>query len=232
MTLLPPETRILVPVELPEPDDIAQEMVDLLVDTRVVLLGWFETPDQLSPEQARDEIDDTGEERLEALADKFRDAGVETEVRHVFTPDLVDTVGRVAREEGCDAALLNGPLVSYGGIVVLLRDAVAPDPVAPLLARLASASDGPVRLLRSPDARGDEDPMASALAEHDVDEDRIEVHYLDDDGAWGDVKREGDEVVVIPEVAELEEQIVGDFAREIVGTTEGPVLVVRARAAP
>jgi hypothetical protein len=242
VTLLPDTTRVLIPVELPEPEEIAQEMIELLGSTRVVLLGWFETPDQISPEQARAEIEDTGADALATLADKFRDAGVEVDVHHVFTPDLTSSVARIGRESGCDAALLAGPLISTDRVLVLLREAVHPQEVADFVGRLALGCRGHFTVVRLTAA--DEDEAASevewralqgALDDAGIDDDRVSLEQepAEDAEARGlELAARGEyDVVVVPEVGDLEEQFMSDFARRMGAEAEAPVLVVRARAA-
>jgi nucleotide-binding universal stress UspA family protein len=241
VTLLPDTTRVLIPVELPEPEEIAREMVELLGSTRVVLLGWFETPDQISPEQAREEIEDTGAEALARLADTFRDAGVEVDVHHVFTPDLTSSVARVGRESGCDAALLAGPLVSTEQVLVLLREAVQPDEVAAFVGRLARGCSGRFAVVRVVAPGREEDTeevgreaLQRALAEAGIDADRLSLQVApaeDPEARALELAAEGGhDVVVVPEVGELEEQFLGDFARRVGEAAGAPVLIVRARA--
>ena len=86
MKLFTRASRILVPIRLPEPDDLPDRMVERLGNTRVLLVGWLEVPEQTPPEQAKEELDDTGEEALGRIRERLEEAGAEVDSRVVFTP--------------------------------------------------------------------------------------------------------------------------------------------------
>lgn len=238
MSLFTQKSRILIPLELPDPEELPGEVADLLGSTRILLLGWYRTPEQTSPEQAREEAEDTGEEALESAAERLRDAGAEVDTRHVFTPELMATVQRIGVEEECDAALLAGPVRKLDRILVVLREDVAPGTLGTLLSDITGHGAERVTLLQISRDEADEgrnwsDRVLDALEAEGVDTDRVETRVETADDPPERVLqecRDGDfDLVLIPEKGELEEQLFGSFAEKVAAEAELPVLVVRVR---
>lgn len=239
MKILSRASRILVPVRLPDPEDIPDAMVERLSNARVLLLGWLEVPEQTPPEQAREELDDTGEDVLEGILDRFREAGAEVEKRHVFTPDLMSTIQRIGAEEDCDAALISGPVRSVDRVLVVLRGEPDPDVVARLVSEISEDRPDRITLLHISDDETDvgrdlSDRLLGALEDHGVDTDRVETRIEADDDPEArviEVCRDDDfEVVVIPEGGPMDERLFGSFAEEVGRSAAVPVLVVRTGA--
>lgn len=236
MRWLSDKTRVLVPLELPDPEEIPRSVVELLGGTRVVLLGWYEVPEQTPPEQARAAAEDTGAEALEAVAAGFRDAGAEVEVHHVFTPDLVATVQRIGAEQDCDAALISGPAERLERILVVLREGVSGVLVGDLVSDLSARESRTFTVLQiSEDAADDgrdwADEVLDRLEERGVDTDRVEtrVETSEDPGARVlEICREGDyDALVVPERGNLEDRLFGSLAERLAWEADVPVLVAR-----
>lgn len=241
MSLFPEKTRVLVPLELPDPEEIPRHLVELLGGTRVLLVGWYQVPEQTPPEQAREEVEDTGEEALEAVAERFRDAGAQVDVRHVFTPDLVATIQRVGAEEACDAALISWPLGRVERVLVVLREGVSAGTVSGLLSDLEEDGERRVTLLQISENEADEgrswsERVLERLEADGVDTDRVEtrVETADDPGSrvLEICRGEDFDVVVIPERGEMEDRLFGSFAEAVGREAELPVLVVRGGGDP
>jgi nucleotide-binding universal stress UspA family protein len=234
--LVPARTHVLVPLELPEPREVPTRLVELLAPTRILLVGWYQVPEQTPPEQAREELEETGAEALEAAARRFREAGAEVDARHVFTPDLVDTIRRLGAEEGCEAALLSWPLGELERILVVLREEVRPRTVSRLLGDLKEDDARRVTLLQISEAEADEgrswsDRVLEAMEEEGIPTDRVEtrVETADDPGRRVlEICRDDDfDVVVVPERGEMEDRLFGSFAETVVREAHVPVLVIR-----
>ena len=239
MILIPARNRVLVPLELPDPDEIPGAMRDFLAGVEVLLLGWYQTPEQTPPEQAREEAEDTGAEALEAEAERLREAGATVETHHVFTPELMATVQRIGMEEACDAALLAGPVTALERILVLVREGVSPGSLASLLSDLSQDRERSVTLLHlaSPEEEseeGEEGRMArvrEALEAEGLDPERLEyrVERAEDssEAAVTAASEGGYDLVLVPERGELEEQMFGSFAEEVAAQADLPVLILR-----
>ena len=236
MALFSKKTRVLVPLELPEPREISQEMIHLLGSTDVLLLGWYEVPDQTSPEQAREQAEDTGEEVLQSVAKKFEDAGAHVDLHHVFTPDLVETIQRIGAEERCDAALISAPIDRLRRLLVVLREDVAPETVADLLEDILDEESERLTLLQISEDEADEgrkwsEEVLAELEERGIDTDRVEtrVETSDDPGRRvAEISKDGDfDVLVVPERGEMEDRLFGSFAEELGREADVPVVVIR-----
>ncbi|HKK94621.1 MAG TPA: universal stress protein [Longimicrobiales bacterium] len=236
MKLFSRASRILVPIRLPEPDDLPDRMVERLGNTRILLVGWLEVPEQTPPEQAKEELDDTGEAALARIRERLEEAGAEVETRHLFTPDLIATIQSVGAEEACDAALIAGPIRAVDRVLVVLRDEPDVDVVARLVADLSEDRPDRVTLLHISEDEADlgrdlSDRVLNALEQQGVDTDRVETRVEASDEPEDrvvDVCREDDvEIVVVPEHGEMEERLFGSFAARLARDADMPVLVVR-----
>ena len=96
----------LVSIQLPDPPEISDALIELLAETRVVLLGTYVVSDQTSPEQARDQFEDEARETLSEVETSFRDDDQIIETRLVFSPDFSQTLERIEDELEYDAIVL------------------------------------------------------------------------------------------------------------------------------
>ncbi|MDX1645858.1 MAG: universal stress protein [Longimicrobiales bacterium] len=236
MPLFSPKTRVLVPLELPEPREISPEMIELLGSADILLLGWYEVPDQTSPEQAREQAEDTGESALETVAQKFEDAGADVDVRHVFTPDLMDTIQRIGAEERCEAALISAPIDRLKRLLVVLREDVRAETVGDLLDDLLREERERVTLLQISEDEADEgrewsDRVLEELERRGVDTDRVATRIETSDDPGGrvlDICREEDfDVLIVPERGEMDDRLFGSFAEKLGRESRLPVVVIR-----
>jgi len=120
---MPSPSTILIDVELPDPTPVPEPIVSLVSSLRVVLLGWYEVPEQTSPEQARDQFAEEAAVSLDRVAQPFRDTGADVHTRLVFTGEMLDTLSRISVEESCDAVYVSRPLDQLQRILVPLRGA-------------------------------------------------------------------------------------------------------------
>ncbi len=236
MKLFSRASRILVPIRLPEPDDLPDRMVERLGNTRVLLVGWLEVPEQTPPEQAKEELDDTGEEAIARIRERLEEAGAEVEVRRLFTPDLIATIQSVGAEEECDAALIAGTIHAVDRVLVALRGEPDVGVVARLVADLSEDRPDRITLLHISEDEADlgrdlSDRVLDALEREGVDTDRVETRVEASDEPEDrvvDVCREDDvEIVVVPEYGEMDERLFGSFAARLARDADLPVLVVR-----
>lgn len=114
-------SRVLVPVDLSREDWEDLEPVELLSSTDVLLLGFYPVKDQVSLAQAREQLGEKAQRRLEILNDKFFDLGIEPESELVFSENFSDAVDRVAVEKNCSAILTWNQRMVFEKIGVLLK---------------------------------------------------------------------------------------------------------------
>ena len=114
-------SMILIDVELPEPVVFSESVTGLISSLHVVLLGWYEVPEQTLPEQAREQFEGEAGEALEQIAQQFRDAGADVTTRLVFTGNAFETINRISMEESCDAVYVARPATELKRVLVPLR---------------------------------------------------------------------------------------------------------------
>lgn len=236
MTILHRPSRILLTLELPDPDPLPDEVVKLLSSVTVVLLGWLETPEQTPPEQAREELEDDGSRALASAVERLESAGAEVEVHHVFTPSLMASVERMDEEESCDAALLPARSLALDHLLVPVRSSAPATGVARLVAEIAGERRVTVLQLVEPgDDRGDDAPpwtrdLGDALVDAGVDPEQVEraTEATDDPAAavMARCRDGGCGLVVLAGPGSLQERMSDDFARQILEEGKVPVLVL------
>lgn len=238
MMLTSPPSSILVNVELPDPDPISPSLIDVLSSLRVVLLGWFSVPGQTVPAQARDQFETEAQVALEAVDERFEEAGIEVTTRLVFTGDELDTISRVSVEEGCDAVLITGEMDELRRVLVPLRGLENIHKIAPFVADLCRDVTATVSLLNvveddetEASSRSDVlNPAGSRMGNHGLDASLIELNAVSaDDAADAIVDRASayDLVVLGETEPSVREILFGTVPEQIVTTTDVPVIVVR-----
>lgn len=160
-----PQT-ILIDVSLPEADALSDALIARMGSLHVVLVGWFEVPEQTPAAQAQDQFGDEMRERLNTLAGVLREAGATVETQLVFTGDPLDTMERISAETDSDAVLIPSAHPRADSVLVPLRDPRHARRIATLLDHLVETGATSFTLLH---VREDEDepdvlaPMADQL---------------------------------------------------------------------
>jgi nucleotide-binding universal stress UspA family protein len=237
MDSIAPPSSILVDVELPDPERLSPTLIEVLSPLRVVLLGWFEVPEQTSPAQARDQFGAETQKTLNEIAQRFADAGAEVTTRLVFTGDKLDTVTRVSTEEACDAVLIPGHMDELRRVLVPLRGLENVHKIAPFVADLCRDATATVTLLNiveedegSSSQASVLEPAATRMRDHGLDPSLLDLNTLAaDDPADAIVDQaEGYDLVVLGETEpSVREILFGTVPEQIVTTTDVPVIVVR-----
>lgn len=115
-------SRILVPVELPDPEPISQVLIEDLSSLEVVLLGHYGVPEQTPSDMAREQFGEEAQAELDELAARFREAGASVETRLVFGKARGATINRITVQEECDAELDPAETDHIGHILVPVPD--------------------------------------------------------------------------------------------------------------
>lgn len=233
-----PPSSILVNVELPDPEPLSPMLIEVLSPLRVVLLGWFSVPEQTSPAQARDQFGEETQETLNAIAERFEEAGIETTMRLVFTGDELDTISRISVEESCDSVLIPGKMDELRRVLVPLRGLENIHQIAPFVADLCRETTATVTLLHvleeeETEATSREDvlkPAADRMQDDGLDTSLVELDAMTaDDPGDSIVDRAGayDLVVLGETEPSVREILFGTVPERIVTSTDVPVIVVR-----
>ncbi len=231
-------SSILVDVELPDPAPLSPALIEVLSSLRVVLLGWFAVPEQTSPAQARDQFGEEAQDTLDAIAQRFAEAGAEGTTRLVFTGDKLDTLTRISSEEDCDAVLIPGAMDELRRVLVPLRGLENAREIAPFIADLCRDATATVTLLHIVEDEETTDssretvlePAADRMRDHGLDASLLELDaVVADDPADAIVDRAATyDLVVLGETEpSVREILFGTVPERIVTTTDVPVIVVR-----
>jgi nucleotide-binding universal stress UspA family protein len=234
----PPDPTLLIDLELPEPLPLPLALVRALDDVRVVLLGWYDVPEQTSPAQARDQFADEAKAALQHAARPFRDAGVDVRLRLVFTGDKLDTVSRIATEEGCDAVYLSGPVNDLQTVLLPLRGTQNMASLAAVVAHLAQGGAMTVTLLHVLEGEEQADrvrdevltPVTDALADHGLARHAVSTRLVTSDdpaAAIIDSAPAFDLVVLGETEPSIREILFGTVPERIAHAADRPVVVVR-----
>lgn len=77
---------------------------------KAVLLGYWPNPDQSAPDRARHQFEEEAQQRLQTIADRFTDQGVEVQTELVFTKDRDQLIDTATNKYECQSVLIPGTL--------------------------------------------------------------------------------------------------------------------------
>lgn len=228
--------RILVPVDVLGSQAVPDTLIDAFASIPIVLLGYYETPDQTAPEQARAQHATPMREELAQLERSFESAGCTVSTRLAFTPNRFRSFERVAVEEGCDGILVLNPSPDLERVLVAIRGDANLGYISSLVTTVLAGTDMTVTLLhvaKDEEARLQAEEhlaiVAVHLAKHGIDRQRTELRVVD--GRPTDVilaAAEDHDLLVIGESRpSIRNRIFRDRAERLARRSLDPVLVIR-----
>ncbi|PEN12236.1 universal stress protein [Longibacter salinarum] len=158
-------SSILIDVELPDPSPLPPALVKLVSSLRVVIVGWYEVPEQTSPEQAREQFEDEAGDALQEIATPFEEAGADVTQRLVFTGNVFDTVSRISVEENCDAVYIARPAKQLQNVLVPLRGTHNIEEIMAFVADLLKERETKVTMLHVIEKGESEEKVLSQIIE-------------------------------------------------------------------
>lgn len=228
---------VLVPIRILENPSLPHGLVELLEPVQVVLLGYYEVPDQTAPGQARLQFEDRAEDALQEMVTEIETEGGTVETRLVFTDDREKTFDRVADETGADAILLSNPAASVESLLVPVRSDANVAGIAGFLGALVADRPIGVRLYH---AAGDDEAVDPAERLLSRVADALVDAGIPDSSVTTRVDRTDDRLEGIAEAAENHDAVVmgetrpsiasfvfGEFSERVANRSLDPVLVVR-----
>jgi len=233
---MPDPLVLLADIALPEADAVSAELMERLGGFHVVLVGWFEVPEQTTAEQARDQFGDEMEEALQATAGRMRAAGAAVETRLVFTDDHLQTMKRLNEEVDRDVVLLAHPHEGLKRILVPIRALPHARRIAQVAARLAGDGASMLTLLRV-QAKDEDDEgvlavIVDELAAAGVPEEAITIEQLTADDPTPPIleqARQHDLVVMGASTPSTREGLFGAIPERMASDASVPVMVVSPR---
>ncbi len=226
--------RVLVPLEILAGESLPPGTIDLLAPTHVVLLGYYEVPEQTPPDQARMQFEDRTIELLEALTADLERVGATVEPVVAFTRDRAQTIERIATEHHCDGELVVRPIGALKSVLIAVTPGFDPDRVIDVTRRLLGERQPAIVLVDAGmdvDA-ADVEAAREALIEQGVSASRVSI--ADPEGTRAvprmvDAGADVDLIVLAEAPAGLESALLGDAADRVAAGSVSAVLVVRPR---
>ncbi|UPW00378.1 universal stress protein [Halorussus gelatinilyticus] len=227
---------VLIPVEFPDPDPLPSTFVEGLTGCKVVLLGVYETQDELTPdERQRREIE--ANQVLYTLAADFVRKGETAEVELVMGENVEGAPTTVAEERDVDALLVPNPMTTFGHVLVAIRDEKFTEPITDFLCALNQEVLLHTNLLHV--AESEDDVEAGERLLSDVKQRLVAEGYsqrgidkevvVDSDPSFAISQAAGDnDLIVMGETQEPGvERVFGPTYESIADRTELPIIVVR-----
>lgn len=228
---------ILVPIELPDPEPIAPELVADLASLDVVVLGHYDLPEQTPSGAAREQFEAEATEQLDAVAAPFREAGASVRTRLVFGKDRPTAIDQIAIEEECVAELDPAPTDGINRILVPLPDVAEFEHLPQFVELLCQETESTVTLFHV--VEGEEDRVEGeaivrktreGLLSAGFDAADIETAVVDAEDHDKEIIRvagDHDAVVMYEAESQLGDRIFGTLPDRIREATGDPVIVVR-----
>ncbi|MCU4742622.1 universal stress protein [Halobacteria archaeon AArc-m2/3/4] len=130
-------TIVLVPVDLPQEDDVPEVIIDLLAETTVVPAGIYEVPTQTALSQAKQHDDGRAADVIDDLAARFRDAGATVKPKIRYTHTREQTVDKLRSDEACDVILVPKYTERIEWLLVPIRGVVNIDRITTFITSLS-----------------------------------------------------------------------------------------------
>lgn len=229
-------SRVLVPVELPDPVPIPDSVVNLLTDSDVQVLGVYTVPDQTAPALARDETAPENEEVVGEIVDRLRTAGATTTSKLVYTHNRRDAIDRIAKDEASDVILVPNLAEWMEWILVPLRSDVNVERITGVVGGFPDDTLGHVQLLHVTESESDQPTGEALLAtareqlrDSGIDEQVIDAELVESDDTVGTITERAknyDAIVMGGTKPSLMDHIFGDIPHRISQASGCAVFVV------
>jgi nucleotide-binding universal stress UspA family protein len=229
-------SRVLVTLELPDPETIPPAIIETFPSMDVVVLGHYSVPEQTPPSAARSQFEEEAQSKLKEISRPLEDAGMSAKTRLVFSRGLNRTIDQVATEEGCDVILTTGQVESIDRLFVPLRGEENFDRILSFARELLSVNNASVTLFHTneeSDRRPGEELLGDAtdrLVEAGIDPDRIDRKLASEQDTGKSIIEIGSgyDVMILGETEpSLRERIFGNVPAKVTSNTEDPAFVVR-----
>lgn len=233
----PEETRVLVPLRLPDPDPISPWLQSFLDSVRVHVLGCYVVPDQTSPEQAREQFGDDARESLDEVAGEFREFTADVESSLVFTRDMVQSVERVSSELEVDAIVEPRQVAPIRSVLAVVTRAIDYERFVKSVAALVSEEIERLRIVQV-GGQGEDpqeqdlmlDGLEARLSDRGIDPEVIETEALKTSDPTGDILSSAEEfdiVIIAEREPTLTGRLAGTIAESVYRDCDAPVVLVR-----
>jgi nucleotide-binding universal stress UspA family protein len=227
---------ILVPLELPDPEQLSPVLIEDLSSLSVVVLGHYDLPEQTPASMAREQFGEAAQATLDEVAERFADAGASVRTRLVFGKDRAAAIQEVAAEEGCVAELDPAPTEEIARILVPIPDVAEFERLPTFIRVLSEDSTQQITLFHV--VEGDEsrergegivEETRERLIEDGFDADAVDTLVVEGDEHDEEILRvaaDYDAVVMYEPESSLGDRVFGTLPDRIADETGDPVIVV------
>lgn len=238
MTILEniPASKLLIPINLESLQELSPELIKITESLDLLLLGYWQVPEQSSPEQVQKQHGEEARDRLDGLAREFDTQDSFWDQQVVFSAKVGKTIDEVARSEDCDAILTPRPLKAIDHILVVLRDDIAYERLQKFLADLITDYKASLTLIFFADADDHSEKelllegLKKRLDEESFKEATIDYETVDTKNLTKNIlKRSEDcDLLVIGQTSpKLLAKFVATTDEKVAGGANKPVIVVR-----
>lgn len=231
------QARVLIPLRLPDEDEVSDWLIRFLQAARVFVLGCYVVPDQTSPEQAREQFEEGARESLSAVTKRFEELDARVDSELVFTPDFVQTVERVSKDLKIDGIIRPRPAGPITSMLAVVSGDINYDRLVKCIRELVAGEIERLKLLVAESSEREQeqqevvlDGLYERLVDSDVPEEVIEMESVrSDDPAQTVIEQaEGFGVLVVAEqVGSAADWVLRPMDERVLEGSELPVVVVR-----
>lgn len=227
---------VVIPIKFPDPDPLPSTFIDCLTSCKVILLGVYELPADVTPdERQRREIE--AYQSLYTLAASFVRQGEAAEVELALGQDVANAPTTVAEARDVDALLVPNPIMSLGHVLIALRQGKFARPIVEFVSAVNQDVLLHVTLFHVAETEADVDAGEQLLS--DVRQQLVEAGFsqasidtevvVSDDAPFAiSQAARNDDLIVMGETQVPEfERVFGKTYESIAEESELPVLVVR-----
>lgn len=234
--------RVLIPIDVSRSVSDLEIVTETVRSSEVVLLGYWEIPDQSTARQHRDQFEEEARNRLQTIANQYTTEGIEVQSRVAFTKDRDRLIDSAVNEYECQSVLVPGtettgsetsrglvlvkPDADLDRIVRTLGELFAETDIKLLLFHVAEEENKHLYDAREYMLRG----LADRLIKLGFDADQVDWEQsTEGDRLDAIVSRFADyDFVVLGETAPtLREQVFGTVQSTLTEKTDKPQLTVR-----
>lgn len=238
------QPRILLPVSLPLEKKIPLAILRRFTSLEVLLLGYKEVKEQISPEQYKEEDDGKTQNQLDEVKNELEEGNFNVETELVFTPDVAQAIDNVILEYNCQALLLVKPIDELNRLLIPIYDInQISKRFATVIFELTSTSHLPATLLLIDKTKDSEDTETEAssntsamrheaysqLRQAGVEKNQIETstEQVNDISEAVKEKSEAEDLIILVEAnAKERESFINRVRGEISDKIDCPLLVV------
>jgi len=114
---------ILIPVDISqEKKDLPMAILDAMPISKLLLLGFKETPEQSESEQSEEEFAKEGEKKLENIKNELEDAQINFESKLIFSNKIASQIKEIIKEEEPQFILTLRPIANLNQLVIPIYD--------------------------------------------------------------------------------------------------------------